>query len=532
MKAIRRILALPSELRGLPLHPFLFAAYAVLFPLSNNLTEIKPAIGLRALLVSLLVALVLLLLARLASGNWERGALLATWGLVLFFSYGHIHILLSQYTLQGIWFTRHRILMVLWGLLFLGGLLLALKKDSLAQQWTPALNLVLLALAMVPAYQIGAYSYSQYRQAANHNRNLLAALQADGIHSIASQLQPPAKADLPDIYYIIMDSYSRADILQAKYGYDNQPFLDFLQNKGFYIPQCARSNFPKTALSLSTSLNMDNLQNFGKELIAANQPHDDFGIYARYSTVRQTLHELGYQVIAFKTGFSMIDFSDADIYYYPPNQLDEASLLFPGINSFEGMLVETSLLTPFQAQIDAYSLKATHNKWTDHFNLRQYSFEKLKDVPALAGPKFVFAHLMATHPPFVMDAQGNFHIYPAELEADIRDGYINSIEFANARLEALIEQILARPGPQPVIIIQGDHGFGDSGAGVQILNAYYLPDGGAARLYPTITPVNTFRVVFDQYFGATLGLLPDASYELGDQLYDFKPDVDPNPACR
>jgi hypothetical protein len=504
----------------------------VLFPLSNNLTEIKPAIGLRALLVSLLAALVLLLLARLASGNWERGALLATWGLVLFFSYGHIHICLSQYTRQGIWFTRHRVFMVLWGLLFLGGLLLVLKKNSRTQQWTPALNLVLLALAMLPAYQIGAYSYSQYRQTANQNRSLLAALQADGIHSIASQLQVPAKADLPDIYYIIMDSYSRADILQEKYDFDNQPFLDFLLSKGFYIPQCARGNFPKTALSLSTSLNLDYLQNFGKDLIAANRPYDDFGVYAKYSIVRQTLHALDYQVIAFKTGFSMIDFSDADIYYNPPNQLDEAALLFPGINSFEGMLVETSLLAPFQAQIDTYSLKATRNKWTDHFNMRQYSFERIKEVPALPGPKFVFAHLMATHPPFVMDAQGNFHVYPAELEADIRDGYINSIEFANARLEALIEQILARPAPQPVIIIQADHGFGDSGAGVQILNAYYLPDGGAQRLYPSITPVNTFRVVFDQYFGANLGLLQDQSYELGDPLYDFKPDVDPNPACR
>jgi hypothetical protein len=524
MNVIRRILALP-------LHPFLFAAYAVLFALCNNLTEIKPSTGLRAFLVGLLAALVLLLLARLVCGSWQRGAFLATWGLVLFFSYGHIHILLSQYTLQGVWFTRHRVFLVLWGVLFLGGLLLALKKDDRAQQWTPALNLIMLVLLIIPVYQIGAYSYNRYSQTANQNQRLLAALQADGIHSIAGQLQPPPKAELPDVYYIIMDSYSRSDILQAKYGFDNQPFLDFLQSRGFYIPQCARSNFPKTALSLSTSLNMDYLQNFGKELIAADQPHDDFGNYARYSTVRQTLHDLGYQVIAFKTGFSMIDFSDADIYYSPPNQLDEASLLFPGINSFEGMLVETSLLTPFQAQIDTYSLKAAHNKWIDHFNLRQYSFEKLNDVAALPRPKFVFAHLMATHPPFVMDAQGNFHVYPAELETDIRDGYVNSIEFANTRLEALVDQVLARPGPKPVIIIQADHGFGDSGAGTQILNAYYLPDGGEARLYPMITPVNTFRVVFDQYFGASLGLLPDRSYELGDQLYDFKPDIDPNPAC-
>ena len=45
-----------------------------------------------------------------------------------------------------------------------------------------------------------------------------------------------------------------------------------------------------------------------------------------------------------------------------------------------------------------------------------------------------------------------------------------------------------------------------------ILNAYHLPDGGAARLYPTISPVNTFRVILDRYFGARHDLLPDRSY--------------------
>ena len=94
-----------------------------------------------------------------------------------------------------------------------------------------------------------------------------------------------------------------------------------------------------------------------------------------------------------------------------------------------------------------------------------------------------------------------------------------------------MNNILSQPGVKLIIIIQADHGFLYSGAEVQILNAYYLPDGGEQKLYPTITPVNTFRVIFDQYFGAHLALLPDKSYELGDNLYDLQPDVDPKPGC-
>ncbi len=37
-----------------------------------------------------------------------------------------------------------------------------------------------------------------------------------------------------------------------------------------------------------------------------------------------------------------------------------------------------------------------------------------------------------------------------------------------------------------------------------ILNAFYLPDVDNDILYPTITPVNTFRVVFNLYFEAIL----------------------------
>ncbi|MCJ7608209.1 hypothetical protein MUP00_00870, partial [Candidatus Bathyarchaeota archaeon] len=42
-----------------------------------------------------------------------------------------------------------------------------------------------------------------------------------------------------------------------------------------------------------------------------------------------------------------------------------------------------------------------------------------------------------------------------------------------------------------------------------ILNAYYLPADSRSKLYPSITPVNTFRLIFDSCFGTHYGLLPD-----------------------
>ena len=43
-------------------------------------------------------------------------------------------------------------------------------------------------------------------------------------------------------------------------------------------------------------------------------------------------------------------------------------------------------------------------------------------------------------------------------------------------------------------------------------NAYYLPNKGSDMLYKSITPVNTFRVIFNHYFKTRYELLEDKNY--------------------
>ena len=87
----------------------------------------------------------------------------------------------------------------------------------------------------------------------------------------------------------------------------------------------------------------------------------------------------------------------------------------------------------------------------------------------------------------------------------------------------------------PVIILQGDHGFPTDATRVRILDAFYLPDGGAAKHYNGMTPVNTFRMIFDTYFSQSFPMLPDRSYHTPYQTppraYQFDP-VPPSCAPR
>ena len=47
---------------------------------------------------------------------------------------------------------------------------------------------------------------------------------------------------------------------------------------------------------------------------------------------------------------------------------------------------------------------------------------------------------------------------------------------------------------------------------LSILNAYYFHDGNYEQLYENISPVNSFRVILNQYMEMDFELLDDRSY--------------------
>jgi hypothetical protein len=112
------------------------------------------------------------------------------------------------------------------------------------------------------------------------------------------------------------------------------------------------------------------------------------------------------------------------------------------------------------------------------------------------------------------------------------EGYHSQVLALNQLVLKMVDNILEQSERPPVILLQGDHGTG-SGMRDRMsnLSAYYLPDGGEAALYPTITPVNSFRVIFRTYFGADLPLLEDHTYfSEYESLYDFTEIPNPHAA--
>ena len=76
--------------------------------------------------------------------------------------------------------------------------------------------------------------------------------------------------DLPDIYYIVLDGYGREDILDEYYKFDNSEVIEYLETRSFVVPANVHSNYHRTVLSISSTLNM----NYISELVI-----DDFESY-------------------------------------------------------------------------------------------------------------------------------------------------------------------------------------------------------------------------------------------------------------
>jgi hypothetical protein len=150
-------------------------------------------------------------------------------------------------------------------------------------------------------------------------------------------------------------------------------------------------------------------------------------------------------------------------------------------------------------------------------NATLYKLNELKNIAEKpAGGKFVFAHIVSPHWPHVFGPNGeSVHEKP-----DSISGYRNQVIFLNKQIVPILQEILAKSQTPPIIILQGDHGsvIESPERRMAILNAYYLPEDGRQALYGNISPVNTFRVIFNEVFGDNQPLLEDrafySSYEL------------------
>jgi hypothetical protein len=332
----------------------------------------------------------------------------------------------------------------------------------------------------------------------------------------------------PDIYYIILDAYTRQDNLRDLFHFDNAQFLSFLGVHGFYVADKSYSNYPWTLFSLSSSLNMDYLSGGAPE----GEAKGDFDIRVqnqfRDNKVVAFLRDRGYECVSFTSGYSATDGMRTD------------STLKPGLllGEFENILINMTPIRVALGRLEYVSQYAMHRKRV------LFTLDRLPKIERHGRPLFVFAHVTIPHPPFVLDCDGNAtrtdrpfvlkdgnqFFETGGTEDEYIRGYLGQLEYVNSRMKTIIEAIESK-SPDAVIVVQGDHGSRlrltselsttNLREAVGILNAYRLPGRDASELLKEdISPVNTFRVIFNTYFGASYPLLENHHFS-GEGLGNF-----------
>jgi hypothetical protein len=312
----------------------------------------------------------------------------------------------------------------------------------------------------------------------------------------------------PDIYYIILDGYGRSDAVK-KYGYDNSDFLNDLRSLGFYIAECSQSNYAQTKMSITSSLNFNYLDQLSDRFVEGSSDRTGMTALLQHNAVRKSLEKAGYKTISFASGFPMTEFTNADYFFAPHTS-------WADLNDFESLLVKTT----FAGSAEPGSANTASDMPNSDPALSRertlYVLANLDKVASIKGPKFVFVHLVIPHPPFVFGPTGGPPAPDQEgisRTKQIGIHYRDQAIYISRQMMEIVPRIIANSVTPPVIVIQGDHGPtvpSDAHDRMKNLNVYYLP-GVDAKLYPSITPVNTFRVIFNSYFGQHLELLDDVS---------------------
>ncbi|MDP8959428.1 MAG: LTA synthase family protein [Actinomycetota bacterium] len=497
-------------MRPLAWHALLLASYPVLFLFSVNADQVPVGQVVAPLGLAMGAAALLTAIGTLLLRDHRRAALAVSALVLLVFSFGHVLRLLQDLASGVFW---RPVLLVVWGLVAALVLFLAARARERLPRLTRLLNRAALILVATSLLVLGL------------ERG--AGLVASGTAAAAANQGPSAaRAQQRDIFYLVFDRYGGQPALEEQYGIDNRPFLRWLEDQGFYVASQSHANYQKTNHSLASSLNFTYLDELSERVGSGSDDWLPVIRALQNPAAARFLQEQGYRFVHVGS-------------WWGPTQTmpsADANLSYGSRSEFSSVLYHSTVLPTL---IEALGGETELDDWELHYQAARHQFEQLEKLAAQQGgpPTFVVAHVLLPHPPYVFDAEGDF---VGRQEGG--SSFAEQLEYLNGQIKELVELLLAGPeAKDPIVILQADEGpFPDRYASdvehfdwraatdrellvkTSILNAYYLP-GPDKGLWPTISPVNSFRVVFNRYFGTDLAVLPDRTFVFIDEqhLYDF-----------
>ena len=520
------------------IHPFFIAIFPVLVIYSQNIGRVEFEDLFLPLVLLVGSSIGLFFLIKLILKNANKSALIVTIILIILFSYGHIYYLLNDVSIDGFDIGRNLFLLPIFGLAFVAGIYFVIRAKRVFDNATSILNVVTTVFLLVVISNVvlvGAeiFSCDMTGKMGCANQELFYETMDFSKYFEPHTFSISQNQQLPNVYYLILDEYARFDALQEFHKFDNSEFISYLEEKGFHVAKKSLANYPMSIMSIPAIMNMNYLNFLADEMgaeVRNYQPLDEknYGLYPD-NMVMKNFKEMDYKIINFNT-FALhlheLPLADHTICDRTPFILDNRLVDVLGRTSVAGYFVE---------------------RWAED-ELRQATLCALDEF-AEAGnvfsePSFIWAHVFLPHPPWIWGPNGE-HITPGnpllltdnpefrEAGWEPRQQFIQQTQFANKKTIQAVDQILEND-PYSIIIIQGDHGTAwdldwqnpskeDVNQRLRNFDAIYFPDSEKrTELKDDRTLVNTFRTVFNVYFGSDYDILEDKMYwQTNQKPYSF-----------
>ncbi|HEY3072816.1 MAG TPA: hypothetical protein VGJ46_08355, partial [Candidatus Limnocylindrales bacterium] len=339
-----------------------------------------------------------------------------------------------------------------------------------------------------------------------------------------------------DIYYIVVEDLGSPEILRKYFGLTDEHAFEWFDQLGFRVATDSATNYGKTIHMLASTMNMTYLDDLAEQVGTGSSDYHPLFKLVDNPSVARFLKSNGYRYVHIGSWWDPTEESSiADLNYgiAAPSDFNTTLLgttIFPEIVE---RLPRLGIKLPAEVELKGESAQ---------YEGAVFAFSKLEELPRLAGPKFVFAHILIPHEPFVFNADGSRVTAKDRAGRSPNESFLQQSLYTIRRLKEVATKLLAGPeASRPIVILQTDEGpnpptwrkegvnFDWTKASQQeleikypILNAFYLPGLPDAGVYPGITTVNTFRLVLGKYFGADLPLLPDRLFIYRDKPHPYE----------
>ncbi len=468
-------------------YPLLLAGFPILGLYAVNYQEVSGTDVASVLATCFATTAVVLLLFRFVYGCFDRAAIGASWCILLIFSYGPVYSLNNILAAANAsFFLRDRWLLPIYNILLLLGLWILFRWRFETRGTTRILRtfaVVTFAVSLLLLLRAALETPKTPRH---------------GTIAAVSAVNPKGEALKRDIYYLVFDRYADNATLRREFQFDNADFTHALRERGFHLAEQSYANYPKTEISMASALNM----NYHGDTIAQLPHYRDL---LEQHQVGRVFTAMGYRY--YHLGCPLDGLRD--------NPQAASNYRFSRMpTEFAEMLFRMTSFYPYFPSTD----------------VRTQSIQKFDALPQIAAqrgvPKFVYAHFLLPHNPWKFNRDGSLVTPAVAASRTEAENYIHQLVYTNTRVLETIDNILARSETPPVIILQADEGpelryEGDQTKPeitkirkrVGILSAFYLPGRQSDEPLPAgIGPVNTFRLVLQQYYDPQMTLLPEKSF--------------------